>query len=147
MSGSLTGTASGEVNNGWSVLHGPLDAEHSIGDEVSKLEDLSIGVAHMRFLKWAVEAAARWAKDAPDGDGSTMAEDKVFMSGFGHILVEIEAASGHAGPDGPDQGRRHRDRGCRAADRPDRPGGGPALRRGRHHRRRARSSTPTGRSR
>ena len=34
----------GEVNNGWSVLHGPLDAEHSIGDEVSKLEDLSIGI-------------------------------------------------------------------------------------------------------
>ena len=34
----------GEVNNGWSVLHGPLDAEHSIGDEASKLEDLSIGI-------------------------------------------------------------------------------------------------------
>src|SRR6202042_1795919 len=57
----------GEVNNGWSVLHGPLDAEHSIGDEGSKLEDLSIGIAHMRFLNWAVEAAAKWAKEAPDG--------------------------------------------------------------------------------
>jgi len=90
----------GEVNNGWSVLHGPLDAEHSIGDEGSKLEDLSIGIAHMRFLKWAVEAAARWAKDAPNGDGSTMAEDKVFMSGFGHILVEMEAATATPGPMG-----------------------------------------------
>ena len=90
----------GEVNNGWSVLHGPLDAEHSIGDEGSKLEDLSIGIAHMRFLVWAVEAAAKWAKDAPNGDGSTMAEDKVFMSGFGHILMEMEAARATPGPMG-----------------------------------------------
>jgi 3-oxocholest-4-en-26-oyl-CoA dehydrogenase alpha subunit len=90
----------GEVNNGWSVLHGPLDAEHSIGDAASKLQDLSIGVAHMRFLKWAVEATAQWAKDAPDGDGSTMAEDPVFMSGLGRILVHMEAAADTPGPMG-----------------------------------------------
>src|SRR3984957_16668312 len=59
----------GEVNNGWSVLPGPLDAEHSIGDEISKLDDLSIGVAHMRSMLPAVEAAAKWARSAPDGDG------------------------------------------------------------------------------
>ena len=90
----------GEVNNGWSVLHGPLDAEHSIGDEGSKLEDLSIGVAHMRFLKWAVEGATEWAKDAPDGNGSTLAEDDIFMSGLGRILVGIEAAADTPGPMG-----------------------------------------------
>ena len=90
----------GEVNNGWSVLHGPLDIEHSIGEELSKLDDLSVGVAHMRHLKFAVEAAARWAKDAPAGDGSTMAEDKVFMAGFGRLLVEIEAAADTPGPMG-----------------------------------------------
>jgi len=88
----------GEVNNGWSVLHGPLDAEHSIGGEASKLEDLSIGVAHMRFLKWAVEAATQWAKDAPDGNESTLAEDKIFMSGLGRILTGIEAAADTPGP-------------------------------------------------
>jgi 3-oxocholest-4-en-26-oyl-CoA dehydrogenase alpha subunit len=90
----------GEVNNGWSVLHGPLDIEHSIGEELSKLDDLSVGVAHMRHLTYAVEAAARWAQDAPAGDGSTMAEDKVFMAGFGRLLVEIEAAAGTPGPMG-----------------------------------------------
>ena len=90
----------GEVNNGWSVLHGPLDIEHSIGEELSKLDDLSVGVAHMRHLKYAVEAAARWAKDAPAGDGSTMAEDKVFMAGFGRLLMEIEAAADTPGPMG-----------------------------------------------
>jgi alkylation response protein AidB-like acyl-CoA dehydrogenase len=90
----------GEVNNGWSVLHGPLDIEHSIGEELSKLDDLSIGVAHMRYLKYAVEATARWAKNAPAGDGSAMAEDNVFMAGFGHLLMEIEAAADTPGPMG-----------------------------------------------
>jgi alkylation response protein AidB-like acyl-CoA dehydrogenase len=90
----------GEVNNGWSVLHGPLDIEHSIGEELSKLDDLSVGVAHMRHLKFAVEAAARWARNAPAGDGSTMAEDKVFMAGFGRLLIEIEAAADTPGPMG-----------------------------------------------
>src|ERR1700759_5283322 len=77
----------GEVNNGWSVLHGPLDIEHSIGEELSKLDDLSVGVAHMRHLKYAVEAAAQWAKDAPAADGSPMAEDNAFMARFGRLLV------------------------------------------------------------
>ena len=54
----------------------------------------------MRHLKYAVEAAARWAKDAPAGDGSTMAEDKVFMAGFGRLLMEIEAAADTPGPMG-----------------------------------------------
>jgi alkylation response protein AidB-like acyl-CoA dehydrogenase len=90
----------GDVNNGWSVLHGPLDAEHSIGGEHSKLEELSIGVGHMRFLRWAMAGAAKWAKDAPNGEGSTMAEDKAFMSDFGHIVMNIEAALATPGPMG-----------------------------------------------
>ena len=89
----------GEVNNGWSVLHGPLDAEHSIGDEVSKLEDLSIGTGHMRYMLKAVEGAARWAEDAPDGDG-TMIDDQGFLAGLGRMLVEIEAAHATPGPMG-----------------------------------------------
>jgi alkylation response protein AidB-like acyl-CoA dehydrogenase len=89
----------GEVNNGWSVLHGPLDAEHSIGDEVSKLDDLSIGTGHMRYMIPAVEAAANWARTAPDGDGP-MIDDKTFLSGLGHMLVEIEAAIATPGPMG-----------------------------------------------
>ena len=89
----------GEVNNGWSVLHGPLDAEHSIGGEASKLEDLSIGTGHMRYMLTAVEAATTWAKDAPDGDGP-MIDDKTFLTGLGHMLVEIEAAYSTPGPMG-----------------------------------------------
>ena len=90
----------GEVNNGWSVLHGPLDAEHSIGDTASKLEDLSIGTAHMRYLRKAVEAATRWALDAPAGDGSTMSAGRLFLAGLGRILVQIEAGLDTPGPMG-----------------------------------------------
>ena len=39
----------------------------------------------------SVEAAVRWAKDAPDGDGP-MIDDKAFLAGIGHMLVEMEAA-------------------------------------------------------
>ena len=101
----------GEVNNGWSVLHGPLDAEHSIGDEVSKLEDLSIGTGHMRYMLKAVEAAARWAQDAPDGDGA-MIDDQTFLAGLGRMLVEIEAAHATPGPMGRIKGADVAIHGC-----------------------------------
>ena len=61
----------GEVNNGWSTLHGPLDAEHHLGEHTSKLEDVGPGGNIVRHLARSVEAAVRWAKDAPDGDGPT----------------------------------------------------------------------------
>ena len=82
----------GEVNNGWSVLHGPLDAEHHLGGHVSKLEDVSGGVYHMFYLSNSVEAAVRWAKDAADGDGP-MIDDKAFLAGIGHLLTEMEAGA------------------------------------------------------
>ena len=55
----------GEVNSGWAVLHGPLDAEHYIGGEASKLQDISGGAGHLRWLRRGVQAAARWAQDTP----------------------------------------------------------------------------------
>ncbi len=82
----------GEVNNGWSVLHGPLDAEHHLGGHVSKLEDVSGGVYHMFYLSNSVEAAVRWARDAQDGDGPLI-DDKVFLAGIGHLLTEMEAGA------------------------------------------------------
>ena len=82
----------GEVNNGWSVLHGPLDAEHYIGDTASKLDDLSPSGHLAQHLEQSVEAAVRWARTAPDSDGPVI-EDKVFLAGIGHMLVELEAGT------------------------------------------------------
>jgi alkylation response protein AidB-like acyl-CoA dehydrogenase len=82
----------GEVNNGWSVLHGPLDAEHYIGDTVSKLDDVSpSGYLAHQFEK-SVEAAVRWARTVPDTDGPTI-DDKVFLAGIGRMLTEMEAGT------------------------------------------------------
>jgi alkylation response protein AidB-like acyl-CoA dehydrogenase len=82
----------GEVNNGWSVLHGPLDAEHHLGGPGSKLADISGGIYHMFYLANAVEAAVGWARQAPDG-GGPMIDDKPFLAGIGHLLTEMEAGA------------------------------------------------------
>jgi alkylation response protein AidB-like acyl-CoA dehydrogenase len=89
----------GDVNNGWSVLHGPLDAEHSIGEEVSKLDDLSIGVAHMRYMIPALQAATTWARTAPGRNGR-MIDDRAFLDALGHMIVQTEAAYATPGPMG-----------------------------------------------
>ena len=90
----------GEVNSGWAVLHGPLDAEHYIGGEASKLQDISGGAGHLRWLRRGVQAAARWAQDNQDSGGSAVSTDPVFLAGLGRILVQIEAALATPGPMG-----------------------------------------------
>jgi alkylation response protein AidB-like acyl-CoA dehydrogenase len=90
----------GEVNSGWAVLHGPLDAEHYIGGEASKLQDISGGAGHLRWLRRGVQAAAGWARDTPARDGSAMSTDPVFLAGLGRILVQIEAGLATPGPMG-----------------------------------------------
>ena len=82
----------GEVNNGWSTLHGPLDAEHHLDGPASKLEEIGPGEGIMRHLSQSVDAALDWAKDAPDGNGP-MIDDKAFLAGIGHLLTEMEASA------------------------------------------------------
>jgi hypothetical protein len=81
----------GEVNNGWSVLHGPLDAEHHLDGPASKLEEIGPGEGIVRHLSQSVDAALDWAKGAPDGNGPMIA-DKAFLAGIGHLLTEMEAS-------------------------------------------------------
>jgi 3-oxocholest-4-en-26-oyl-CoA dehydrogenase alpha subunit len=82
----------GEVNNGWSTLHGPLDAEHHLGGHTSKLEAVGPGANIVHNLARSVEAAMGWAKDAPDGDGPLI-DDEEFLTGIGHLLTEMEASA------------------------------------------------------
>jgi alkylation response protein AidB-like acyl-CoA dehydrogenase len=82
----------GEVNNGWSVLHGPLDAEHHLGGPASKLDEISPATHHTRNLSKGIDAALAWAKDAPDGDGPMIADNR-FLAGIGHLLTDIEAGA------------------------------------------------------
>ena len=82
----------GEVNDGWSTLHGPLDAEHYLDGPASKLEDIGPGASIVRHLGRSVEAAVRWATDAPDGDGK-MAGNQAFLAGIGRLLVDMEGSA------------------------------------------------------
>ncbi len=82
------------------MLRRPLDAEHNLGGQASKLADVSGGVHHMRYLEESVEAAIRWARDARGGDESAMIGDPVFLAGIGRILAEAEAGFVTPGPMG-----------------------------------------------
>ena len=82
----------GEVNNGWSTLHGPLDVEHHLGEHTSKLDAVGPGATYVRNLARSVEAAVRWAQDAPAGDGPLAGEEE-FLAGIGRLLVEMEGSA------------------------------------------------------
>lgn len=90
----------GEVNQGWSVLHGPLDEEHSIGVEGSGLDDPSIGRSFLRELERALDEAARWAAGATRPDGSAVANDRSVKMRLGRVAMELEAGISAPGPMG-----------------------------------------------
>jgi alkylation response protein AidB-like acyl-CoA dehydrogenase len=82
------------------VLHGPLDAEHSIGLALSGLADLSIGISFVRVLQRGLDEAARWACTATRPDGSHPADDPLVRSRLGQVAVSVEAALSTPGPMG-----------------------------------------------
>ena len=90
----------GGVNDGWSVLHGPLDAEHSIGLAISGLGDLSIGASFVRVLQRSLDAAAQWACTSTRPDGSHPADDPAVRGRLGEVAVAVEAALSTPGPMG-----------------------------------------------
>ncbi len=82
----------GEVDGGWAVLRGPLDAEHGSGRPDDGLADVSMSVSWTRHLEAAIDAAARWAKRTTRPDGSLVADDPAFLDRLGALLVETEAS-------------------------------------------------------
>jgi alkylation response protein AidB-like acyl-CoA dehydrogenase len=90
----------GGVNNGWSVLHGPLDEEHSFGGEVSGLDDLSIGRNFLRHLERALDAAAQWAATTTRPDGTRACDDSSVKLRLGKVATELEAGICTPGPMG-----------------------------------------------
>ncbi len=92
----------GGVNDGWSVLRGPLDEEHSFGqdDAARKLDDVSIGTTFVRELERALDAAVAWAATSVRADGSRAIDDPVVRYRLGMVAVQIEAALSTPGPMG-----------------------------------------------
>jgi alkylation response protein AidB-like acyl-CoA dehydrogenase len=87
----------GEVNEGWSVLHAPLDAEHHVGSAtIDGLRDQSLGRVFLVNLEQALAAAIPIlrTRQLTEGEADTL--------GFrlGEIAMEIEAAIGAPGAGG-----------------------------------------------
>jgi alkylation response protein AidB-like acyl-CoA dehydrogenase len=90
----------GGVNDGWSVLHGPLDEEHSIGGANDGLADLSIGRGFVRPLEVSLDAAVRWAREATRPDGSRPIDDASVRVRLARVATELEAGICTPGPMG-----------------------------------------------
>jgi 3-oxocholest-4-en-26-oyl-CoA dehydrogenase alpha subunit len=91
----------GGVNDGWSVLRGPLDEEHSFGGDptAQKLAELSIGRQFVYALQRALEAAVGWAV-TPGEDGSRPADDPYVRYRLGQVEMDVQAALCTPGPMG-----------------------------------------------
>jgi alkylation response protein AidB-like acyl-CoA dehydrogenase len=91
----------GGINDGWNVLHGPLDEEHSIGVDLSGgLTDLSVGADFCRVLGRAINEVAEWAHKTPAPDGTSLADSVQVRERLGMALVEYEAGLSTPGPMG-----------------------------------------------
>lgn len=91
----------GEPNEGWTVLRGPLDAEHGApqGTANPGLRDLSIGT---NFLREAYDSLGRlldWA-DTPGPDGRRPADDSSILERIGRIATECDVALSTPGASG-----------------------------------------------
>ncbi|HVW42433.1 MAG TPA: acyl-CoA dehydrogenase family protein [Amycolatopsis sp.] len=87
----------GAVNDGWAVLRGPLDEEHSIGLEGGGLGDLSVGSSFLRVLEPALDAAIEWAR-TEQPDGTRPADDPAVVARLARIAVDLEAGIVTPGP-------------------------------------------------
>ncbi|MFE6820934.1 acyl-CoA dehydrogenase family protein [Streptomyces sp. NPDC057690] len=90
----------GEVNAGWAVLRGPLDAEHGAGRVNDGLSDVCQGRVFLREFERALDATVEWARRSERPGGLPVAEDPAFMDRLGRQIVELEAAVVTPGPMG-----------------------------------------------
>lgn len=89
----------GEVDQGWSVLRGPLAAEHGAARAQPGLGDLSRGQEYLRSLVPALQAAVEWAA-TPGPDGRRPADDPTVLMRLGRVAADIEIGVCGVGPEG-----------------------------------------------
>jgi alkylation response protein AidB-like acyl-CoA dehydrogenase len=89
----------GGVNDGWTVLRGPLDEEHSFAQKIDGLAR-SAGVWHMRRTPtyYAFNDAIEWARTSVRPDGSHPIDDPIVRARLGRLATDIEVAMCSHGP-------------------------------------------------
>jgi alkylation response protein AidB-like acyl-CoA dehydrogenase len=82
----------GEVNGGWTVLRGPLDAEHgAVESEADGLADVAIMAHQAGFMSTAADAVAQLVS-RPDPSGSRPVDDGAVAYRLGRSIARMEAA-------------------------------------------------------
>lgn len=86
----------GESNGGWTVLRGPLDAEHgNRGDAAKGLQDLSMAAGFIQEAYEGFETVLDWV----DADASGPAEPAL-LERLGRLAMEMDASLVTPGPAG-----------------------------------------------
>lgn len=88
----------GGVDQGWSVLMGPLNAEHGLGHDAGPAIE-SRGGMYGRATVDALRVALEWARQ-PDEDGSRPIDDIVVRRRLARVATDLEAMSLAPGPMG-----------------------------------------------
>lgn len=85
----------GEVNNGWAVIAAPLNAEHSIGDDVAEVTS-----PYFTECERLWQVAVQWASVATDIHGNRIIDDQVVRADLAQLAIDIELARSTPGPMG-----------------------------------------------
>src|SRR6266516_3347511 len=92
----------GGVNDGWTVLRGPLDEEHSFGQKGSAVQigDGSLGATYVHPLQRALDSALAWACTTTRPDGSRPIDDRSVRYRLGQVAMDMQAGLMTPGPMG-----------------------------------------------
>jgi alkylation response protein AidB-like acyl-CoA dehydrogenase len=92
----------GGVNDGWTVLRGPLDEEHTFrpDDSARPIGDTSLGATYLHVLEHAFDSALTWACTPTRPDGSRPIDDRVVRYRLGQVAMHMQAGIVTPGPMG-----------------------------------------------
>jgi alkylation response protein AidB-like acyl-CoA dehydrogenase len=89
----------GGVNDGWTVLRGPLDEEHAFGQETDGLKE-PYGRGFTPVLERAYDAAVEWAQTHVRADGTHPIDDPVVRIRLAQVAADMERTGCVDGPEG-----------------------------------------------
>ena len=89
----------GGVNDGWTVLRGPLDEEHAFGLVTDGLKE-PYGRGFTPIVERAYDAAVGWARTHVRADGSHPIDDPLVRVRLAQVAADIERTGCVDGPEG-----------------------------------------------
>jgi alkylation response protein AidB-like acyl-CoA dehydrogenase len=89
----------GRVNDGWTVLRGPLDAEHDFAQQHDGLrETFARQMMRRSPIYRSFDAALDWARTARRPDGTHPIDDPAVRTRLGRVAADLEMAECAEGP-------------------------------------------------